>query len=386
MKPPHRSPSTYLLGFFFLLSTTLLLIHYTAQPNYTSYVPTFIHPAPPTLEIELDSPRRLPQEYKPYYPTLALPDELLVHPELYRRLHAFLARPVRGYWEAQVGNERQCPRNVSDELVNPDQLQGDGEFWRNDVDEERVRKERVGLVDHLAGLVRRGQGVVWEEEELTRDELDAIEEGERDEVEVEAELAGLHVRKEVVVRRSTEADRNGRGIVTTGGNADTLARLITLLQILREEYHSTLPIEIWTFPGEIDPSSTTASTLTSLGATIQTVPPSYGLTKDPNLWKNFQIKGLALALSSYKELIYLDSDNIPLRDPEYLFDSTRYNAVDGGKAAFWPDLSRDHVDNAIWRVMGVECDLDDFTLESGQIVIDKVSRWMGVSVACREEC
>jgi len=69
----------------------------------------------------------------------------------------------------------------------------------------------------------------------------------------------------------------------------------------------------------------------------------------------------------------LDSDNIPLRDPEYLFDSERYNRVEGGKAAFWPDLSRDHVDNAVWRVMGVECDLDDFTLESGQIVIDKVS-------------
>jgi len=280
---------------------------------------------------------------------------------------------VRGYWEALEGNERRCPRNVSDELVNPDQLNGDGEFWRNEVDVEKVRKERVGLVDYLAGLVRGGHGVVWEEEELTRDELDAIEEGEGDEVEVEVELPGVDVRKDKAGRRSIAVERTGRGIVTTGGNADTLARLITLLQILREEYHSTLPIEIWTFPGEIDPDSSTASTLASLGATIQTVPPSYGLTKDPNLWKNFQVKGLALALSSFKELIYLDSDNIPLRDPGYLFDSTRYNAVGGGKAAFWPDLSRDHVDNAVWRVMGVECDLDDFTLESGQIVIDKVS-------------
>ena len=374
MKPPHRSTSTYLLGLFFLLSTSFLLIHYTARPNYTSYVPAFIHPTSTIIEVELDSPRRLPREYKPYYPTLALPDELLVHPELYKRLHAFLVRPVRGYWEAKEGNERQCPRNVSDELVNPDQLNGDGEFWRNGVDEERVRKERVGLVDHLAGLVRGGQGVVWEEEELTRDELDAIEEGDEDDTadEAEAELPGLGVRNEVR-RGSIDLDHKGRGIVTTGGNADTLARLITLLQILREEYHSTLPIEIWTFPDEIDPASPTASTLTSLGARIQIVPPSYGLTKDPNLWKNFQIKGLALALSSFKELIYLDSDNIPLRDPEYLFDSERYNRVEGGKAAFWPDLSRDHVDNAVWRVMGVECDLDDFTLESGQIVIDKVS-------------
>lgn len=40
-------------------------------------------------------------------------------------------------------------------------------------------------------------------------------------------------------------------------------------------------------------------------------------------------------------------------------------------AAFWPDLSKDHPDNAIWRLVGDTCDLSHWTFESGQIVIDK---------------
>jgi alpha 1,2-mannosyltransferase len=78
---------------------------------------------------------------------------------------------------------------------------------------------------------------------------------------------------------------------------------------------------------------------------------------------------LAITQSSFDQVLYLDSDNLPLRDPTHLFDADIFR--ENGRAAFWPDLSKDHAHNAIWRVVGEDCTLDYFTFESGQIVIDK---------------
>lgn len=86
--------------------------------------------------------------------------------------------------------------------------------------------------------------------------------------------------------------------------------------------------------------------------------------------QNWQIKGLALIQSSFRELIYLDSDNVPLRTLTHLFSAPLY--LEGGHhAVFWPDLSKDSPDNSIWRIMGDTCALDHWTFESGQIVYDK---------------
>lgn len=59
-------------------------------------------------------------------------------------------------------------------------------------------------------------------------------------------------------------------------------------------------------------------------------------------WKNFQIKADAIVQSSFEEVLYLDSDNIPLRDPAYLFDSALYKGPGQPQIVFWPDLNKDH--------------------------------------------
>lgn len=53
-----------------------------------------------------------------------------------------------------------------------------------------------------------------------------------------------------------------------------------------------------------------------------------------------QIKAAAIAFSDYREVLYLDSDNIPLSDPSVLFDESLYQ--NGGRAVFWPDFNKDH--------------------------------------------
>lgn len=56
-------------------------------------------------------------------------------------------------------------------------------------------------------------------------------------------------------------------------------------------------------------------------------------------WKNFQLKGAAIAASTFAEVLYLDSDNVPLRDPTDLFSDPSYKTTG---AVFWPDYNKDH--------------------------------------------
>ena len=62
------------------------------------------------------------------------------------------------------------------------------------------------------------------------------------------------------------------------------------------------------------------------------------------------------------------TDNIPLRDPSHLFTSDIYL---NHSAVFWPDVDKDHPDNAIWRLVGEPCTLKYWQFESAQMLIDK---------------
>jgi len=104
----------------------------------------------------------------------------------------------------------------------------------------------------------------------------------------------------------------------------------------------------------------------SLGATIIEIK---GVTQTPGAWKNWQLKSFSLIQSSFREILSLDSDNAPLSSPSHLFSTPIYE--NNGRAAFWPDLNKDHPDNAIWRIIGEQCTFDDWSFESGQMVIDK---------------
>ena len=126
-----------------------------------------------------------------------------------------------------------------------------------------------------------------------------------------------------------------------------------------------LPIEVFHYPGELG-NQDERDEIESLGGTIRQVE---GVERNSGEWKNWQIKALAVVQSSFQQVLSLDSDNTPLRDPSHLFDAPLY--TQHGRAVFWPDLSKDHSHNAIWRLMGRTCSLWSWTFESGQFVIDK---------------
>lgn len=145
---------------------------------------------------------------------------------------------------------------------------------------------------------------------------------------------------------------------------DTTARIFALLRILRKHHKSTLPVQIFHFPGEITDGNERKE-LEALGAELVQFE---GVAK-LNQWKNFQVKALSILRSKFDEVLYLDSDNVPLADPAFLFKEPSYLA--NGRAVFWPDINRDHPENAIFRILGETCKHAEWQIDSGQIVIDK---------------
>ncbi|KAF8318463.1 hypothetical protein DL93DRAFT_389925 [Clavulina sp. PMI_390] len=243
---------------------------------------------------------------------------------LQTRLKAFLHAPLLPSTEAFAQDSLECgPPSRAKKQGNPDQLKRQTLFWKGRGNFELATR-RMDIISYLEAIEARAS----------------------------VPLVGI--------------PGGGRGIVMTGGNSDTADRLLVTLRILRLHHKCLLPVEVFTFPGEIT-SASMLDELTNLNATVREL----DLVKSSKNWKNFQIKADAIIYSSFEEVLYLDSDNIPLRDPTYLFDSPVYAGVGQPGVVFWPDIFKDHPRNAIWRLTGRACSQDEWTLETGQIIIRK---------------
>ncbi|KAJ2993918.1 hypothetical protein HDV02_001996 [Globomyces sp. JEL0801] len=96
-----------------------------------------------------------------------------------------------------------------------------------------------------------------------------------------------------------------------------------------------------------------------------------------HLTSGFQMKGASLLYTSYDEVLFLDSDNIPARDPTFLFDTPAFKETG---TLFWKDFwySSDTNDrkttsyNPIWSLTNITC-IDEFEQESGQVLVRRTS-------------
>lgn len=169
---------------------------------------------------------------------------------------------------------------------------------------------------------------------------------------------------------------------------DTFYRVVVSLRLLRDVYNSTLPAEVFSYPGEI-PDEDVLTDLQELGAVVRQV----DLQRDVQRGKNYQLKGAAVIQSRFQEVLFLDSDNYPANDPELLFEATAYHRLG---LFFWPDYWKETPMNPVWQLIGVACERfsvvqvlsllsevflgrDEFTQEAGVILIDK-KRHMDVMV------
>ncbi|KWU42940.1 hypothetical protein RHOSPDRAFT_20358, partial [Rhodotorula sp. JG-1b] len=159
----------------------------------------------------------------------------------------------------------------------------------------------------------------------------------------------------------------GKGLVFTAGNADTFSRVLVTLKVLRNRLYTTLPAEIFSYPGE-EPSDEVRSELERYGAVLRTVEEAQ---RDTKRTKNYQIKATAIVRSSFREVMFLDSDNVPAAKirgkPSGIWEGKAYRRLG---AMMWPDYWRTQPDNPIWAIIGVPC-RDEWEMEAGQILIDK---------------
>jgi len=169
---------------------------------------------------------------------------------------------------------------------------------------------------------------------------------------------------------------SGRGIVICAGGPRLFACAWVLLHMLREVLGCTLPIEVWYVgAGEMDPI------MLALLRTFHCVEPmdATGISSYERIRSQHPhaLKPFAILHSSFREVLLIDADNVPIADPSFLFDTTQYTETG---ALFWPDLKPIPESSAVWELTRVPYRREP-AFESGQLVIDKARCWKPLSVA-----
>jgi ADP-heptose:LPS heptosyltransferase len=181
---------------------------------------------------------------------------------------------------------------------------------------------------------------------------------------------------EVFIRRlpGKGPEFTGRGIVICGGGTKYFTNAWVCIRMLRH-LDCKLPIQLWHLgPGEMDWK------MERLVASLDVeCVDAFAIRKQHpcRILGGYQLKAYALLHSSFREVILLDADNVPLIDPELLFDTSEYRNTG---ALFWPDYGRLDRSRSIWRVCGVAY-REEPEFESGQIVVDKQRCWKALRLS-----
>ncbi|KAL9122736.1 MAG: hypothetical protein Q9187_000717 [Circinaria calcarea] len=174
-----------------------------------------------------------------------------------------------------------------------------------------------------------------------------------------------------------EALFSGRGIaMLAGGRYSEFAA--TALGMLRE-VGSKLPVEVW-MKDKTEEKQGWCSELEKEGMVCRRLSDHMNVTalSHPYQWKVF-----VMLFSSFEELLFLDADSIPIKDPDPIFDSEAYR--DKG-AILWPDYWKHTGSPWLPYVIGLSDGASDMlqeerTVESGQIVWDKHRHWKSLCLA-----
>ncbi|ONH66139.1 hypothetical protein BON22_3915 [Cyberlindnera fabianii] len=120
---------------------------------------------------------------------------------------------------------------------------------------------------------------------------------------------------------SIEQDIKGRGILYAGGGTYNWLVLLSL-KMLRDT-GSKLPVEVF-IPTDSEYSADLCNRVFPAFGAKCILMSNYIDTKKFKL-KGYQLKSMALLLTSFEHVLMLDSDNIPLKNPDVLFINEPYN-------------------------------------------------------------
>jgi alpha 1,2-mannosyltransferase len=164
----------------------------------------------------------------------------------------------------------------------------------------------------------------------------------------------------------------GRGIVTTG-NLRYAPFLYQMIHTLR--YHGCqLPVEVWHTRYEVG---------VKLFRLFEQFKPGlqFRMLEQNEYPCGYVAKSAAIRSSGFREVLFLDCDNYPAKDPTHLFDSPQFREYG---AIIWPDVELcwegKNNKHPKYQPFREKLGLPRIAVEneSGQAVIDRERRWKAV--------
>jgi ADP-heptose:LPS heptosyltransferase len=160
----------------------------------------------------------------------------------------------------------------------------------------------------------------------------------------------------------------GRGIVICAGGARLFSNAWVCIQMLRR-LGCKLPVQLWHL-GKAEMDSTMEEMVKPLGVTC------IDATAHEAVWParingGWGLKPYAIINSPFEEVLLLDADNVPVLNPEFLFDTAPFKEHG---AILWPDQGRLAPHATAWKVFDVPY-RDEPEVESGQVLVNKSKCW-----------
>ena len=166
---------------------------------------------------------------------------------------------------------------------------------------------------------------------------------------------------------------SGRGVVLTGGGVKHFGGAVVVFATLRKQ-GCTLPGELWVTAAEREdmPAAVVGALETQLGCAVRVLPAS-----EKGELGGYAAKTGTLMLSSFREVLFLDSDNVPITNACDLFEDDAYKKTG---AMLWPDFWPASAAPELQTITGTNSLLNS-THETGQMVFDKQRVWKPLMVA-----
>jgi hypothetical protein len=206
--------------------------------------------------------------------------------------------------------------------------------------------------------------------------IDATAHNSYDRQPLNLHTAGMQVDRFIETIPSYPPRYEGRGIVICAGGVKYFTNAWVCINLLRQ-LGCGLPIEVWHI-GEKEMGDYMKSLLRPLG--VECVDGQKLRRKYPiRHLHGWELKPYAIVHSRFQEILLLDADNVPLVDPEFLFDTPHFERFG---AIFWPDFGRRLNVKAtpIWKSCGLR-QPGKTEFESGQIVVHKKRCWRALRLA-----
>ena len=162
----------------------------------------------------------------------------------------------------------------------------------------------------------------------------------------------------------------GRGIVICGGGVRYFTGAWVCINMLRH-LGCRLPIQFW-FLGKKEMDAGMKHLLSTLD--VECIDAQELRKQFPaRRLGGWELKAYALLHSRFREVLLLDADNVPVRDPEYLFETKQFKETG---AIFWPDYNYPENENVlkIWRSCRMRAP-NEREFETGQILVNKERCW-----------